>query len=206
MTVVEVFDPPMCCSTGACGPEPDTRLAQFAADLDWLKSQGVQVRRYNLAQEPTRFTTNPRVKQILEALGTDGLPVVVVDGRMVSQGEYPSREQLRELARLGGSSRGQDKAVVQVAEHPPVFNERVAELVAIGASIASNCEPCLRHHHRKAVELGISNEDMIQAVNVALRVKDQPARAMVRLAQKLLVSEAAQGGGGCGGGDTNCCG
>jgi hypothetical protein len=109
MTRLEVFDQPMCCSTGVCGPEPDERLARFAADLNWLKAQGVEVRRYNLAQEPGRFTANPRVKQVVDAMGVDGLPVVFVDGRMVSQGEYPSREQLRELARLNGPSAAQGR-------------------------------------------------------------------------------------------------
>jgi hypothetical protein len=36
MTTVEVFDPPMCCSTGVCGPRVDPALATFAADLAWL--------------------------------------------------------------------------------------------------------------------------------------------------------------------------
>ena len=102
MTTIEVFDPPMCCSSGVCGSEPDARLTRFSADLDWLESQGVEVRRYNLAQEPTRYTANPRIKQIVDALGTDGLPVVVVDGRIISQGEYPSRDQLRNLAQPKG--------------------------------------------------------------------------------------------------------
>ncbi len=37
----------MCCSTGACGPEVETKLVQFAADLGWLKSQGVFVQLRN---------------------------------------------------------------------------------------------------------------------------------------------------------------
>jgi len=36
MTTVTVYDPPMCCSTGVCGPEVDPKLAQFAGDLDAL--------------------------------------------------------------------------------------------------------------------------------------------------------------------------
>ena len=46
---VRVFDPALCCSTGVCGPSIDSDLARFAADLDWLKQQGVVVERYNLA-------------------------------------------------------------------------------------------------------------------------------------------------------------
>ncbi|TVQ76152.1 MAG: carboxymuconolactone decarboxylase family protein [Phycisphaeraceae bacterium] len=88
-----------------------------------------------------------------------------------------------------------------------MFDERIAELVAIGAAIAANCKPCLKYHHRKATELGIADEDMIQAVNVALRVKEQPTKMMVQLAQCLLVPEAAEAGGGCcgGSGTSGCC-
>ena len=52
MTKLEVFDPPMCCSSGVCGPKVDPVLPRFAADLEWMKSQGVAVSRYNLAQLP----------------------------------------------------------------------------------------------------------------------------------------------------------
>jgi hypothetical protein len=55
MTAVRVFDPAMCCSTGVCGPSVDPQLARFSADLEWLKSQGVSVERFNLAQEPAAF-------------------------------------------------------------------------------------------------------------------------------------------------------
>ncbi len=94
MKTVQVFDRPMCCSTGVCGPSVDPVLPRFAADLDWLKSLGHQVDRYNLAQQPMAFTQNAQIRQLLTAQGTDCLPVVLVDGREVSRGEYPSRDQL----------------------------------------------------------------------------------------------------------------
>ena len=59
MTKLAVYDPPMCCSTGVCGPAVDPVLPRVAADLDWLKRQGVQVERYNLAQQPQAFASNP---------------------------------------------------------------------------------------------------------------------------------------------------
>jgi len=46
---LKIYDPPMCCSTGVCGPEVDPALVRFAADLKWLESQGVVVERFNLA-------------------------------------------------------------------------------------------------------------------------------------------------------------
>ena len=41
MTKLAVYDPPMCCSTGVCGPSVDPVLPRLPADLDWLKRQGV---------------------------------------------------------------------------------------------------------------------------------------------------------------------
>lgn len=206
MTRIEVFDPPMCCSTGVCGPEPEDHLTRFAADLKWLADQGAEVRRYNLAQEPAAFTANEQVQQIVAETDGDGLPVVIIDGRVVSQQEYPSRHRLAELAGLTGDA-AIDTVQPAGGESMPIFDDRIAELVAIGAAIAANCEPCLKYHHRKATELGITDEDMIQAVNVALRIKEQPTKMMVQLAQRLLAPEAAEAGGGCcgGSGSGGCC-
>lgn len=94
MSKVQIYDKPMCCSTGVCGPQVDPVLPRFAADLDWLKSQGHEVHRYNLAQQPQDFANTAMVQQMLSSEGVDCLPLVMVDGRIVSRNEYPSRENL----------------------------------------------------------------------------------------------------------------
>ena len=53
----------MCCSTGVCGPHVDPQLPRFAADLEWLRNQGLEVARYNLAQQPRVFVETETVKQ-----------------------------------------------------------------------------------------------------------------------------------------------
>ena len=93
MKKLEVFDPAMCCSTGVCGVDVDPVLAQFAADLQWVEAQGVAVARHNLGQEPQAFAANPAVVREMEA-GIDRLPILAVDGHIVSAGMYPSRAQL----------------------------------------------------------------------------------------------------------------
>lgn len=98
MTVLHVFDPAMCCSTGVCGPLVNPVLPRFAADLNWLKSQGVQVERFNLAQNPDTFTKDSVVEQMLTKVGTECLPLILVNGQVVSQGVYPSREELTAFA------------------------------------------------------------------------------------------------------------
>ncbi|HEX7579461.1 MAG TPA: arsenite efflux transporter metallochaperone ArsD [Thermoanaerobaculia bacterium] len=91
---IEVFDPPMCCSTGVCGAVVDPALPRFAGDLSWLARNGLEIARHNLAQEPQAFTTNDGVLAILKGSGSDALPLVLVDGAVMSQGRYPSREEM----------------------------------------------------------------------------------------------------------------
>ncbi|HVJ04751.1 MAG TPA: arsenite efflux transporter metallochaperone ArsD [Candidatus Saccharimonadales bacterium] len=119
MSILQVFDPAMCCSTGVCGPSVDPVLPRFSADLEWLKSKGVQVERYNLAQDIAAFTANAIVKAAINSKGTECLPMVLVDGSVVSEGAYPTREQ---VAGFTG-----------VAYEPgPVFKQHVSDLVGIG--------------------------------------------------------------------------
>lgn len=94
MKTIQVYDKPMCCSTGVCGPDVDPVLPRFAADLQWLQSQGHRVERMNLAQQPVAFIQNPEVHQLLATQGTDCLPIVLIDGEIVSRREYPTRDQL----------------------------------------------------------------------------------------------------------------
>lgn len=119
MTVLQVFDPAMCCSTGVCGPSVDPTLPRFAADLEWLKSKGVQVERFNLAQDLAAFNANPKVKQAINSHGTKSLPIVLVDGEVKSSGGYPSRSGLAQFAGVdyeaGPESRTQGTDLVGIS-------------------------------------------------------------------------------------------
>jgi AhpD family alkylhydroperoxidase len=178
MTAVHVFDPPMCCSTGVCGPSVDPQLVRFAADLDWLYSQGITVERFNLSQQPGAFAEDAAVRTALETKGEAALPLVKVDGEVKSSGAYPSRDDLAAWAGLE-------------APTPSIFTDAVAELVAIGAATASNCDPCFKFHYDKARKLGVSRDDMWAAVTLAQNVKDTPAKAMLDLAERYLRHEAS---------------
>ncbi len=199
MVDFHVFDPAMCCSTGICGPSVDPQLVRFAADLDWLKSQGIFVERFNLSQQPGAFATDATVKSALEAQGEEALPLLKVDGEVKSSGRYPSRDELAIWAGLD-------------APAPSIFTEAVAELVAIGAAIASNCEPCFKFHFHRARKLGVSREDMLAAVKMAQNVKEAPARAVFQLAEKYLIRDTEKVGMNAATGEsvdaepTSCCG
>ena len=85
MKKVEVFDPPMCCSTGVCGPKVDPALVKFAVDIHWLANQRIAVERYNLAQQPQAFAANTLVKTALQEQGNDCLALILLDGSIISQ-------------------------------------------------------------------------------------------------------------------------
>ena len=100
MPTLQVFDPPMCCTTGVCGPAVNPALPQLAADLEWLKSLGVHVERFGLAQQPAAFRDNVTVREAMAQEGVECLPLFRVDDVTVSKGVYPTRMQLAEWVGL----------------------------------------------------------------------------------------------------------
>ena len=92
---ISLYDPPLCCSTGLCGPSVDPTLLQLARDLRWLEARGTVVERFNLAQQPGAFVENPRVAGLMQAFGERALPVTLVNGEVAFHGRYPSRDDLQ---------------------------------------------------------------------------------------------------------------
>jgi arsenite methyltransferase len=176
---LQVYDPAMCCSTGVCGPDVDPALVRFAADLKWLQEQGIAVERFNLSQSPMAFVENELVKQALTDKGEAALPMLLTNGQVSSMGRYPERQ---ELAIWAGVSQASSSA----------YSPAVNELVAMGAAIAANCEPCLKYHFREAQRLGISKEDMARAVEMGAKVKDSPHQAILKLADRLTGATLTQ--------------
>ena len=101
MARLAVYDPPMCCSTGVCGPSVDKAVVRFAGDLDWIKRRGVTIERYNLSQQPHAFLENDAIKGALMEGGSECLPLILVDGRIAGQGAYPSRQELAAWLGIG---------------------------------------------------------------------------------------------------------
>ncbi len=91
--LVQVFDPVLCCSTGVCGPSVDPALVQIAGDLGLLRRLGVKVERFNLGQQANEFVSRPAILGELQK-NPNALPIVMIDGEIVSVGAYPSKELL----------------------------------------------------------------------------------------------------------------
>ncbi|MDA8087344.1 MAG: arsenite efflux transporter metallochaperone ArsD [Nitrospiraceae bacterium] len=91
---IDIYDPPMCCSSGLCGPTLDPVLVKVNDALMALKRQGVQVERYNLVQQPNEFMSNSIVSELLHKNGKKILPVTLINGEVFRTGGYPSYEEM----------------------------------------------------------------------------------------------------------------
>ncbi len=94
---IEIYDPAMCCSTGLCGPAIDPVLVRMNDALLALKKQGVEIERFNLAQQTQAFMMNKTVAGLLHKNGKKILPVIFVNGEVFMTGRYPSYEELCEV-------------------------------------------------------------------------------------------------------------
>lgn len=95
---VEIFDPPMCCPTGLCGPTIDPALLEIHEAILKVKGEDdgrASIERYVLGQQPAKFMQQPEVIARLKAHGIRILPITVVNGRVVKERAYPSFQELK---------------------------------------------------------------------------------------------------------------
>ena len=91
---VLIYDPAMCCSSGLCGPGLDPTLVKVNEAVLSLHKQGVEVMRYNLAQQPKEFMSNKDVAGLLQKSGNKVLPITIINNEVFRTGEYPSYEDI----------------------------------------------------------------------------------------------------------------
>lgn len=66
------------------------------------------------------------------------------------------------------------------------MNEKIKELIAIGASITAHCQPCLKYHIEMAIKNGASSEEIIAAAEVGKTVEKGALKAMDDFAKEQL--------------------
>jgi len=99
---VEIFDPPLCCPTGLCGPTIDPVLLDVNEMVLKLKGQGVAVERYLMTTQPQAFLNNAEVYRLVRERQLAALPITVVNGRVIKSGAYPTLAEVR--AALNGGN------------------------------------------------------------------------------------------------------
>ncbi len=51
------------------------------------------------------------------------------------------------------------------------LDNQTLALIAVGASIAANCQPCLEHNVRTALQCGAVSQQVAEAIDIGRRVK-----------------------------------
>ena len=88
------------------------------------------------------------------------------------------------------------------------MNEQTKELIAIGASVAAHCQPCLKYHYAKAREVGVTAEEIAEAIAMGHQVESGARKAMSDLEKKLSEATGSDSGACCGGDSSeksSCC-
>lgn len=93
--VVELFDPPMCCPTGLCGPTLDQTLLDVNEMILSLQAEGLAVARYQMTGQPQAFLSNVEVMRLVREKQMAALPITIVRGQVVKVGEYPTLTEVK---------------------------------------------------------------------------------------------------------------
>ena len=59
-----------------------------------------------------------------------------------------------------------------------LLEDKIVELVAIGASVSANCQPCVEYHVAKAKENGACKESIADAIEIGKMVRRGAAGKM----------------------------
>lgn len=92
-----IYDPPMCCSSGMCGPNPNQTLIDFQNVLTKVKKVGVEVERYIITQSPEKFKENLAVIKLIQEQQLAVLPITTLNGEIVKSRAYPTFEEFSQL-------------------------------------------------------------------------------------------------------------
>lgn len=66
------------------------------------------------------------------------------------------------------------------------MDERTKELIALGAAVASGCHHCIEQYLAKCDQLEVSRQDVAEAVEVGLSVRDSGRNVMEKHAAEVL--------------------
>ncbi len=92
---VEIFDPPMCCASGVCGPTIDPVLLDVNEMVVTLQGEGTSVARYQMSTHAQAFVSNREVFRLVREKQLTALPITVVNGKIIKVGAYPTLAEVR---------------------------------------------------------------------------------------------------------------
>jgi hypothetical protein len=99
MKTIQLYDSPPNCAPGICGVEVLAEVVGLATTLSQLCRDGIRIECFNLERQPMAFVSNPTVMAVMEQKKADALPLFLLDGEILVQGRYPTRQELAAFCR-----------------------------------------------------------------------------------------------------------
>jgi hypothetical protein len=102
--ILTIYEGAMCCSTGVCGPEPDKELIEFNQTLKKLQGEfkELNVTRANMSFNIRMFLENKQIFKLIKEDGPEMLPIITLNGNIISKQKYLTYEELKnEVRKLG---------------------------------------------------------------------------------------------------------
>lgn len=72
------------------------------------------------------------------------------------------------------------------------LSPRDRALVGLGAALGSNCIPCIEHHVPAARSAGLTDDEILAALNLADTIRQVPARRVLARATELVSAPASE--------------
>ena len=94
-----IFEGPMCCPTGVCGPNMDKNLIDITETLKKIANEykDLKIVRGSMSFNVDMLLKTPVIRELVKANGPSILPVTLIDGNVVMKQKYPKYEELKEL-------------------------------------------------------------------------------------------------------------
>jgi AhpD family alkylhydroperoxidase len=82
------------------------------------------------------------------------------------------------------------------------LDSKTKSLIAVGASLTANCQPCIKFHMAKARENGADEQEISEAVEVGKAVRTGAASQMDKFTSGIISTDTATS---CKAGVNSCC-
>ena len=67
-----------------------------------------------------------------------------------------------------------------------MVDKKITELIAIGASVSANCQPCVKYHVSKARQMNIEEKEIQRAIKTGKMVRKGAADQMDELTSEII--------------------
>ncbi len=96
------------------------------------------------------------------------------------------QDAMKALSRKNGKSMHHFQDFMELVLEPGVLDTKTKELIALGTAITARCKYCIALHVKKALESGITRDEILETSMVSIMMGGGPAMTYVSEVKKAL--------------------